>query len=204
MMTDYAVKQTRLGDIAEFINGGAWNQTEYAAEGIRVVRVTNLRPDGVDLSDCKFLPLGALTKYSRHIIREGDLIIATVGSHPSQPGSVVGRSCIAPAELDGALLNQNAVLIRTLTKEVDQGWLGYLGRSGPFRDYVISCARGSANQVRMSISLLKKMPVKVPLINVQRRIASILTAYDSLIAVNRRRIALLEEMARRLFEEWFV
>lgn len=38
----------------------------------------------------------------------------------------------------------------------------------------------------------------------QRRIASILGAYDDLIDVNRRRIALLEEMARRLFEEWFV
>jgi type I restriction enzyme S subunit len=40
--------------------------------------------------------------------------------------------------------------------------------------------------------------------SVQRRIASILGAYDDLIEVNRRRIAVLEEMARRLFEEWFV
>jgi type I restriction enzyme S subunit len=38
----------------------------------------------------------------------------------------------------------------------------------------------------------------------QCRIASILGAYDDLIEVNLRRIALLEEMARRLFEEWFV
>ena len=37
-----------------------------------------------------------------------------------------------------------------------------------------------------------------------RRIAAILGAYDDLIEVNRRRIALLEEMSRRLFEEWFV
>ena len=29
-------------------------------------------------------------------------------------------------------------------------------------------------------------------------------AYDDLIEVNRRRIAVLEEMARRLFDEWFV
>ena len=38
----------------------------------------------------------------------------------------------------------------------------------------------------------------------KRRIASILGAYDDLIEVNRRRIAVLEEMARRLFDEWFV
>ena len=44
----------------------------------------------------------------------------------------------------------------------------------------------------------------VPPIAEQRRIASVLGAYDDLIEVNRRRIALLEEMARRLFKEWFV
>ena len=43
-----------------------------------------------------------------------------------------------------------------------------------------------------------------PPFDTQQRIASILGAYDDLVEVNRRRIALLEEMARRLFEEWFV
>jgi type I restriction enzyme S subunit len=42
------------------------------------------------------------------------------------------------------------------------------------------------------------------LLPTQRRIASILGAYDDLIEVNRRRIAALEEMPRRLFDEWFV
>jgi type I restriction enzyme S subunit len=44
----------------------------------------------------------------------------------------------------------------------------------------------------------------VPPVSTQRRIASILSAYDDLIEINRRRISLLEEMAQRLFKEWFV
>lgn len=52
--------------------------------------------------------------------------------------------------------------------------------------------------------LLKDCEVRVPPLETQRRIASILGAYDDLIEVNRRRIAVLEEMARGLFEEWFV
>jgi type I restriction enzyme S subunit len=196
--------EMRLGDVAEFINGGAWNQSEYSADGIPVVRVTNLKDEGVDLTDCKFLPVDALARYSKHVLRRGDLIIATVGSHPSQPGSVVGRPCIAPMKIDGALLNQNAVIIRTSTDALDQGWLGHFGQSKPFRNYVTGCARGSANQVRMAIGLLKKMPIVLPPIDVQLRIASILGAYDELIEVNRRRITLLEEIGRQLFEEWFV
>jgi type I restriction enzyme S subunit len=38
----------------------------------------------------------------------------------------------------------------------------------------------------------------------QRRIAAILSAYDDLIENNTRRISILEEMARRTYEEWFV
>jgi|TARA_Y100001001_G_scaffold164697_1_gene198124 type I restriction enzyme, S subunit len=38
----------------------------------------------------------------------------------------------------------------------------------------------------------------------QRKIAAILTAYDDLIEVNKRRITLLEKMAEELYREWFV
>ena len=48
------------------------------------------------------------------------------------------------------------------------------------------------------------MEIALPPIEIQHRIASILSAYDDLIENNTRRIAILEEMARRLYEEWFV
>lgn len=51
---------------------------------------------------------------------------------------------------------------------------------------------------------LHQLEVSAPLPPTQRRIASILSAYDDLIENNTRRIAILEEMARRLYEEWFV
>ena len=47
--------------------------------------------------------------------------------------------------------------------------------------------------------------VKVPRdVGQQRSIASILAAYDDLIENNRRRVRLLEQSARLLYEEWFV
>ena len=48
------------------------------------------------------------------------------------------------------------------------------------------------------------MPVPLPPLPIQRRIASILSAYDELIENSQRRIKILEEMARRLYREWFV
>jgi type I restriction enzyme, S subunit len=46
--------------------------------------------------------------------------------------------------------------------------------------------------------------IKLPELDSQRRIASILSTYDDLIENNRRRIVLLEESARLLYREWFV
>ena len=48
------------------------------------------------------------------------------------------------------------------------------------------------------------IPVLWPPAAVQRRIASILSAYDDLIENSQRRIKTLESMARALYREWFV
>jgi type I restriction enzyme S subunit len=58
-----------------------------------------------------------------------------------------------------------------------------------------------ATQDNLSLEKLLSQQLLIPPIEEQRRIASILGAYDDLIEVNRRRIARLEEMARRLFDE---
>ena len=203
-MTGNSNTRTTLEAIAIFTNGGAWNQTEYSDEGVPVVRVTDIKDATVDLSNCRFLPRSSLSKYNKHVLRTGDLVICTVGSHPTQPGSIVGRAAVMPDAAHGALLNQNAVCIRASSSEIDQRWLGYLGRSRGFHDYIISCARGSANQVRMAIGLLKEMPVEIPPLSMQSRIADILSAYDELIENSQRRIKILEEMARNLYREWFV
>jgi len=64
-------------------------------------------------------------------------------------------------------------------------------------------ATGSA-QPLLTQTNLRGLLFMVPSLDEQRRIASILGAYDDLIEVNRRRVAILEAMARGLFEEWFV
>ena len=62
----------------------------------------------------------------------------------------------------------------------------------------------SGAQRNLSGKSIKEFEIGAPPVEVQRRIASILSAYDDLIENNTRRIAILEEMARRLFDEWFV
>lgn len=51
---------------------------------------------------------------------------------------------------------------------------------------------------------IRKVRLVVPDVRGQQAIASTLDAYDALIATKQRRVALLEDAARRLYREWFV
>jgi len=187
--------KVRIGEIAEFINGGAWSDKEYTEAGIPVVKVTNLKNGTVDMDEVNFIPESSLDKYGRHLLQKGDLIIATVGSHPNLVASAAGRATIVPSHAEGSLLNQNAVCVRTNSNIFYQGYLGYLGKSDLFQGYVKSIGRGAANQVRIAIGLIKEFRFNLPPLPTQRRIASILSAYDDLIENNLKRIKLLEEKA---------
>ncbi|MBN6741952.1 restriction endonuclease subunit S [Acidithiobacillus sp. MC6.1] len=61
-----------------------------------------------------------------------------------------------------------------------------------------------AAQDNLSQEKLLSIDFSVPNVDEQKRIASILSAYDDLIENNRRRIHLLEQAARLLYKEWFV
>jgi type I restriction enzyme S subunit len=62
---------------------------------------------------------------------------------------------------------------------------------------------GSSNPTlnRNHVHMLK---VGTPSVVLQRRIAHVLAAFDQLIEINERRIDLLEDLTRSLYQEWFV
>ena len=66
-----------------------------------------------------------------------------------------------------------------------------------------SIAKGTA-QKAVPIAGIKTLELLLPPIEIQCRIADILSAYDVLIENNRKQIKLLEEAAQRLYKEWFV
>ncbi|MGJ4139449.1 restriction endonuclease subunit S [Corynebacterium resistens] len=61
-----------------------------------------------------------------------------------------------------------------------------------------------AAQPGLSVRVLAKELLRVPPLAVQQRIASVIGSMDDLIENNRRRIEVLEEMARAIYREWFV
>jgi type I restriction enzyme S subunit len=113
----------------------------------------------------------------------------------------------------GEALKQNRVRLLTEATFIDNNLMGatpkvdvvdphYLFQL--LRTFDFAATNAGTAVPYITAGSLGRSEVLVPTLAVQQRIASILGAYDDLIEVNRRRIEVLEEMARRLFEEWFV
>jgi type I restriction enzyme S subunit len=56
----------------------------------------------------------------------------------------------------------------------------------------------------LTLTILNDIDISLPLLSTQRKIATILSAYDDMIENNQRRIKNLEEMAQNIYREWFV
>lgn len=72
-----------------------------------------------------------------------------------------------------------------------------------FRGHMEQISKGTT-QDNLSMDKLLKLRFWFPAYELQQKIAALLTAYDDLIANNRRRIALLDSTAEEIYREWFV
>jgi type I restriction enzyme S subunit len=100
-------------------------------------------------------------------------------------------------------LGQRTVLLRPDKAIVCPDFLVYY-LLAPQQQYSLLGTANGATVAHVNIPVIKNLSVSMPPLEVQRKVAGILSAYDSLIETNQRQIKLLEEAAQRLYREWFV
>ena len=100
-------------------------------------------------------------------------------------------------------LGQRTVLIRPDCEKVFPEYLVYY-LLAPEQQYKLLGTANGATVAHVNLPVIRKMPIELPDIDVQQKIAGYISIYDDLIENNQRQIKLLEEAAQRLYQEWFV
>ncbi len=172
------------------------NRTAPVVDGptpYKMIRTTNVKNGFIDLSEVRYVTKEIYDRWTRRQVPQiGDVILTR-----EAPLGEVARV----RTNDLIFLGQRLFSYRADPGVMDGGFLFYSMR-GPDIQSQIKALGAGATVEHMRLPDAKKLIVSVPPLPIQRRIASILGAYDDLIEVNRRRIAILDEMARRLFDEW--
>ena len=193
-----------LGKYIDVISGYAFKSKDFLPSGIPVIKIKNVSPPEVSLEDLSYISVEIANDLPKFALQYGDVLIALTGSHINQMASVVGRVARVKYR-ERSMFNQRVGKI--VVKDADACDLNYVYYYLSQDQVKISLARkagGAANQANKSPSDVKGLAIPFPSVEIQHRIADILSAYDDLIENNQRQIKLLEEAALRLYKEWFV
>jgi type I restriction enzyme S subunit len=189
----------QIGQISKVISGFAFKSKDFQPIGTPVIKIKNIKNENITLdeSDCVDSAIEVPIRF--HLVN-GDILISLTGSHITLPSSVVGR--VARYRHDkNSYLNQRAgKFINIDNQRCLNDFLFYFLLQQETTTRIALKAQGAANQANISPSDVEGVEINLPPLPTQRKIASILSAYDDLIENNLKRIKLLEDKARIEFK----
>jgi type I restriction enzyme S subunit len=175
--------------------GSSLHQKDYKSEGNPVIMPKDIVNDKVNITNIARIGQDDWIRLQKYAVRNGDIV------YPRR-GEITKRVLISIKEED-MLCGTGCILIRNKSIDLDNLFLNYYLTYKPTTDWLENNAVGSTMK-NLSGAILSKLPLIVPPLPTQKRIASILSAYDDSIENNLKRIKLLEETAQNIYKEWFV
>lgn len=166
-------------------------------EGAVFLGIGNITDDGhLDLGKIRHIAEEDFSRWTKRVEpKPGDIVFTYEAT--------LNRYAIIPEGFRGCL-GRRLALIRPNLEVVDARFLHFYFFGDDWRATIASNTLSGATVERIPLTRFPDFPISLPPLAEQRRIASILSTYDDLIENNTRRIAILEEMAWRIYEEWFV
>ncbi|MCY4389734.1 MAG: restriction endonuclease subunit S [Desulfurellaceae bacterium] len=193
-----SISVKKIGEIATVKGGKRLPKGKSVLDGPTAhpyLRVVDFADDGIDRSNLKYIDEETFEAIKRYTIQAGDVYISIAGT--------IGRVGIVPEDLSGASLTENAAKITNFSDEVDHRYLMCFLR-GSVGQGQIANLTGGTSQPKLALYRIAEIGFPFPPLPTQKRVSEIISAYDTLIENNRRRIQLLEQAARLLYKEWFV
>jgi type I restriction enzyme S subunit len=186
-----------IRSIAKLQSGFAFKSKDWQGKGVPVIRIKNVKAGRLEMDGCAYVSEALAQATASFRLSLGDILL-------SMTGEVGERATVRSS--DWMMLNQRVgrfTFLPCSENRVDRAFFYHALAHPEVVGDLKNRAYGVA-QPNISGEAVGAVEVYLPPLPTQKRIASILSAYDDLIENNTRRIAILEEMARRLYEEWFV
>ena len=159
----------KLSDVCKIISGFAFSSNDYCTEGVPLVRISNIKNNTVDLSECVFIQNTIDNKF---LISKGDLLIAMSGATTGKIG-IYDKSSIA-------YLNQRVGNVKILSNTLLLPEYRNIYMLSKVNE-ILNIAYGGA-QPNISTSDIENLDFMLPPLSEQKRIVT--KVEDLLGAIN--------------------
>jgi len=186
-------KSTTIGSLGRIVTGKTPTSAKPELFGVDYPFITpsDLDFDRPHVPTERYLSAEGHDWQKNQILPKGSVCFTCIGA-------TIGKLC---KTVRPSFSNQQVNSVVVDDAEHDAWFVYYLLRF--HGKEIASIASGAATPI-VNKTTFAGFEISVPPLPTQRKIASILSAYDDLIENNTRRIAILEEMAQAIYREWFV
>jgi type I restriction enzyme S subunit len=174
--------------------GSQLHQSDYVSEGTPMVTVEHL---GIERFTHQNLPLVSdkdKERLSKYILRQGDIVFSRVGS--------VDRCTYVTKEEDGWMFSGRCIRVRA-NINANGRYLNFYFRQDEFKKMMLNISVG-ATMPSLNTKLMDNIPLRLPSLITQLKIAKVLSDLDAKIEINNKINSELEAMAKTLYDYWFV
>lgn len=183
----------KLGDIAKTGSGGTPKSTvaEYYENGnIPWINSGELNNPFISTTS-NFITQKGYDNSSAKLFPPRTVLLAMYGATAGKASLLEFEACTNQA-ICAIMPNQDVLLPRFLKYKLDTMY-----------NYLVGLSTGSARD-NLSQDAIKALELCIPPLSEQKKIASVLSALDDKIALNKKMNQKLEAMAKRLYDYWFV
>ncbi|MBK9123590.1 MAG: restriction endonuclease subunit S [Chloroflexi bacterium] len=170
--------------------------SEYKREGIPVIAVKNIGVNAINIDDdTPRVDEKTFRRLETYRIAEGDILFGRKGA--------VDRRAYVNISQSGCLQGSDCIRLRLDARSFDPKYVSYVLGTPQYLAWITQNA-GGTTMPSLNQTILRRVPLPLPPLPIQREIAHILGTLDDKIDLNRKMNATLEAMARALFKSWFV
>lgn len=170
--------------------------SDYAESGSPVINVRNIGFGIIIDDNIEYIADETRDRLSSHILRKDDIVFGRKGA--------VERHAFVDQKHDGWLQGSDCIRVRIESPTLRPRYASYCLLTPAHKTWMANNCSHGATMASLNQDIVKRIEIPVPETQVQDQVISMLSAYDDLIENNNRRIAILEEMAQKLYCEWFV
>lgn len=169
--------------------------SSYAINGTPVIAVKDIGVNKILHGNSPLINDADTERLSKYKLLQGDIVFGRKGA--------VDRRALVTAKEEGWIQGSDCIRIRFTSPNIDSIFVSYFLGTKFYTNWILSNAQGTT-MPSLNQEILKRVPIPIPSVEEQRRIASVLLVIDQKIELNNSINKNLEGMAQALFKRWFV
>ena len=185
-----------IADIQTGPFGTQLKASDYVSDGTPVINVRNIGYSNLRTEKLEYVGEQVTDRLHVHLLKENDIVFGQKVA--------VDRHLFVTSEQEKWMQGSDCIRLRLKTEEILPRFVSYAFLLSNHQQWMLTQSGNKATMASLNQDIIRRIPLKLPPRLIQAEIVKTLSTYDNLIENNRRRMALLEDAARQVYQEWFV